>query len=43
VLITAIQVNVNENPRRGNGKLYPASRPQGFGKCRLNRAYEHCG
>jgi len=38
--ITAIQSYVQENPRHGFDKLYPALRPQGFGKCRLYRVYK---
>ena len=31
---------MSENPRHGFDKLYPALRPQGFGKCRLYRVYK---
>ena len=34
-VISAIELYVRENPRHGFDKLYPALRPQGFGKCRL--------
>jgi putative transposase len=39
-LIAAIESYVRENPRHGFDKLYPALRPQGFGKCRLYRVYK---
>jgi putative transposase len=39
-LIGAIETYVSENPRHGFDKLYPALRPQGFGKCRLYRVYK---
>jgi putative transposase len=39
-VIAAIQAYVQENPRHGFDKLYPALRPQGFGKCRLYRVYK---
>jgi len=39
-LISAIEAYVSENPRHGFDKLYPALRPQGFGKCRLYRVYK---
>lgn len=38
-VIVAIQRYVRDNPRHGFDKLYPAVRPQGFGKCRLYRVY----
>ena len=38
-MIAAIELYVRENPRHGFDKLYPALRPQGFGKCRLYRVY----
>ena len=39
-LIGAIETYVSENPRHGFDKLYPALRPQGFGKCRLYHMYK---
>jgi putative transposase len=39
-VIAAIELYVRENPRHGFDKLYPALRPQGFGKCRLYRVYK---
>ncbi len=39
-MITAIELYVLDNPRHGFDKLYPALRPQGFGKCRLYRVYK---
>jgi putative transposase len=38
-IVTAIQRYVQDNPRHGFDKLYPALRPEGFGKCRLYRVY----
>ena len=40
LVIAAIELYVRENPRHGFDKLYPALRPQGFGKCRLYRVYK---
>lgn len=37
--VAAIQRYVQDNPRHGFDKLYPALRAEGFGKCRLYRLY----
>jgi putative transposase len=42
-IVTAIQRYVHDNPRHGFDKLYPALRPEGFGKCRLYRVYRALG
>jgi putative transposase len=42
-IVTAIQRYVQENPRHGFDKLYPALRREGFGKCRLYRVYRALG
>ena len=36
----AIESYIAVNPSHGFDKLYPAVRGQGFGKCRLYRAYK---
>ena len=38
-IVTAIQRYVQDNPRHGFDKLYPALHPEGFGKYRLYRIY----
>ena len=38
-IIAAIEGFVRDNPRQGCGKLYPALRGPGLGKCRLYRVY----
>jgi putative transposase len=38
--IAAIQAYIGDNPGHGFDKLYPALRPQGFGKSRLYRLYK---
>jgi len=42
-IVAAIQGYVQDNPRHGFDKLYPALRPEGFGKCRLYRVYRALG
>lgn len=39
-VIVAIERYIAVNPTHGFDKLYPAVRPQGFGKCRLYRVYK---
>jgi hypothetical protein len=42
-IITAIRGFVEINPTQGFDKLYPALRPEGFGKCHLYRVYRALG
>lgn len=42
-VIQAIGAYLQDNPRHGFDKLYPALQPQGFGKCRLYCVYRALG